>query len=193
MRCTVCIRGIEDWLLFLGVCCCGGMRGRTEDQGTAGGDGRREVGECNEKVNLHRRDSLLQFQRESTDIYQVAPETILLRAVCLSDRKIDSIVLPRLSLSARTQRISVSQEHATAPSNKHHSISSRTFLPVLMLMIPQTQPPSSPRLTPTRVLPQPTLLSTLNQTTLTKSPLATNTLGMTAPRLQDLPTLLASL
>ena len=66
MRCTVCIRGIEDWLLFLGVCCCGGMRGRTEDQGTAGGDGRREVGECNEKVNLHRRDSLLQFQREST-------------------------------------------------------------------------------------------------------------------------------
>lgn len=62
-----------------------------------------------------------------------------------------------------------------------------------MLMIPQTQSSPSPRLTPTRILSQPALLPALNQTALTESPLAANTLGVATPRLQHLPALLASL
>lgn len=79
----------------------------------------------------------------------------------------------------------------------HHHLSPNptllTPLPLPMLMIPNTQPPPRPRLTTPRILSQHNPLpSTLPHTPRAKSPLANRALLMTHPRLQHLPTPLAS-
>lgn len=69
----------------------------------------------------------------------------------------------------------------------------RTLLPILVLMIPQTKPPPSPRLTPAHILPKHNPIpSTLPHARRAKSAIAAHTLVVTNSRLQNLPTAFAA-